>query len=87
MATTQELVQLKSAAAAVLDGAPVLFAYLYGSVARGDAHLGSDLDIAVMFERSVPAEERLRHELALGLAFDARLGGGERTSGTSPRCR
>jgi hypothetical protein len=28
-----------------------------------------------MFDRSVPAEERLRHELALGLTIDARLGG------------
>ena len=75
MVTTQELDRLKSAAAAVLDGAPVRFAYLYGSVARGDAHPGSDLDIAVMFERSVPAAQRLSLELALGLAFDARLGG------------
>jgi len=75
MVTIQDLDRLKCAAAAVLDGTPVRFAYLYGSVARGDAHPGSDVDIAVMFERSVPEEERLRHELALGLAFDARLGG------------
>ena len=75
MVTIQELDRLKGAAAAVLDGAPVRFAYLYGSVARGEAHPGSDLDIAVMFERSVSAEERLSLELALGLALDARLGG------------
>jgi hypothetical protein len=75
MVTIHDLDRLKGAAAAVLGGAPVRFAYLYGSVARGDAHPGSDVDIAVMFDRSVPAEERLRLELALGLAFDARLGG------------
>jgi hypothetical protein len=75
MITLQELDRLKASAAVVLDGAPVRFAYLYGSVARGEAHAGSDLDIAVMFERSVPAEERLRRELELGLAFDAQLGG------------
>jgi len=75
MPTDQEFDQLKDAAAAVLVGAPVRFAYLYGSVARGDAHPGSDVDIAVMFDRSVPAEERLRQELALGLTFDAELGG------------
>jgi predicted nucleotidyltransferase len=75
MVTIQDLDRLKGAAAAVLDGAPVRFAYLYGSVARGDTHPGSDVDIAVMFERLVPAAERLRHELALGLVFDARLGG------------
>jgi hypothetical protein len=74
MAGIQELDRLK-AAAAVFDGSPVSFAYLYGSVARGDTHPGSDVDIAVMFERSVPAGERLDLELSLGLAFDARLGG------------
>ena len=75
MITLQELDRLKAAAAAVLHDAPVCFAYLYGSVARGEAHPGSDLDVAVMFERSVPAEERLSLELALGLALDAQLGG------------
>jgi predicted nucleotidyltransferase len=75
MPTDQEFDRLKGAAAAVLAGAPVRFAYLYGSVARGDAHPGSDVDIAVMFDRSVPAKDRLRQELALGLTFDARLGG------------
>ena len=75
MVTIPPIDQLKHVAAAVLADVPVCFAYLYGSVARGDAHPGSDVDIAVMFERSVPEEERLRHELALGLAFDARLGG------------
>jgi hypothetical protein len=75
MATVQGLDRLKSAAAAVLAAAPVRFAYLYGSTARGDAHPDSDVDIAVMFDPSVPAEQRLRLELELGLAFDARLGG------------
>jgi predicted nucleotidyltransferase len=75
MVSIQDLERLKGAAAAVFDDGPVQFAYLYGSVARGEAHASSDVDIAVMFERSVPAEERLRRELELGLAFDARLGG------------
>jgi hypothetical protein len=75
MITLQGLDRLKAAAAAVLHDAPVRFAYLYGSVARGEAHPGSDLDIAVMFERTVPAEKRLSLELAIGLALDAHLGG------------
>jgi predicted nucleotidyltransferase len=74
MIALQELDRLKAAIAVVLREAPVRFAYLYGSVARGEAHPGSDLDVAVMFERSVPAEERLSLELALGLALDAQLG-------------
>jgi predicted nucleotidyltransferase len=57
MVALLELDRLKAAAAAVLHDAPVRFAYLYGSVARGDAHPGSDVDVAVMFERSVPAED------------------------------
>lgn len=75
MAMVRDLDRLKGAAAAVLIGAPVRFAYLYGSVARGDAHPGSDLDIAVMFDGSLPAEERLHLELSLGLALDSLLGG------------
>ena len=74
MVTIPPIDQLKHVAAAVLADVPVCFAYLYGSVARGDAHPGSDVDIAVMFDRSVPTEERLRLELQLGLAFDAQFG-------------
>ena len=75
MIALQGLDRLKAAAVAVLHDAPARFAYLYGSVARGEAHPGSDLDVAVMFERTVPTEKRLSLELALGLALDARLGG------------
>lgn len=31
----------------------VIFAYLYGSVARGDTHKFSDIDIAVFFREPV----------------------------------
>jgi predicted nucleotidyltransferase len=33
----------------------IVSAYLYGSAARGEAHAGSDLDIAVLFEETPPA--------------------------------
>jgi predicted nucleotidyltransferase len=49
---------------------PVVCAYVYGSVARGDAWAGSDLDLAVLFAGDVPLEEYQRYEVAIGLATD-----------------
>jgi len=51
-----------TASAAIFAPEPVLYAYLYGSYARGDVHPFSDIDIAVY-----------RLEMNLGLALDAHL--------------
>lgn len=52
----------------VLEGYPVRLAVLFGSRATGDAVTGSDVDIAVEFERGVPHERRL--ELFVPLVTD-----------------
>ena len=51
---------------------PVLFAYLYGSYAKGAAHAFSDLDIAVCIER-LDVKACLDLELSLGLRIDEKL--------------
>lgn len=70
MATVDEL---HAAVRAVLAGEPVVFAYLFGSRARGAARPGSDVDIAVMLEDSVPDEEHLRLTLRLGRLLEQAL--------------
>jgi len=57
--------QLTVVAPAVLKDEPVVFAYLFGSHATGQAHPGSDVDVAVMLEDGVPEEERLETLLRL----------------------
>ena len=55
--------RLKDAAERVLPEAPVLFAYVFGSVARGESTRHSDIDVAVYVD---PATRRD----ALDLSFD-----------------
>lgn len=74
-ADSDRLSLLRRVACEVLEGTSVLFAYLYGSEARGEAGIASDVDVAVMFDAGVHPAEYLRRELALGLAFDAGIGG------------
>ena len=57
----------------ILEGQPVLFAYLYGSHAAGDAHAGSDVDIAVFLADSA-VDKPMRIESIIALAFDDALG-------------
>ena len=40
----------------------VILAYLFGSVARGEAHLESDVDIAVLFDEKIKKDDYLRKE-------------------------
>jgi uncharacterized protein len=54
---------------------PVLLSYLYGSYARGDIHVFSDIDIGVYLEEINP-KKILDVELSLGLEFDDIIGGG-----------
>ena len=60
------LSSLRETASRVLADAPVLFAYLFGSHARGTAAPDSDVDVAVLLEDSVPPASYL--DLSLRLA-------------------
>jgi hypothetical protein len=51
---------------------PVLFAYLYGSYAKGEAHALSDLDVAIYVEGLDP-RACLDLELSLALRIDEKL--------------
>ncbi|MCF8080933.1 MAG: nucleotidyltransferase domain-containing protein [Desulfobacterales bacterium] len=57
----------------ILERFPVLFAYLYGSHAAGDAHAASDVDIAVFLANNT-IDEAMRLESTIALAFDDALG-------------
>jgi uncharacterized protein len=65
--------ELSAAAREILAGAPVVFAYLFGSQATGTARPDSDVDIAVLYDESVPAEQRFGETLQLGLRFEHAL--------------
>ncbi|HEX6207982.1 MAG TPA: nucleotidyltransferase domain-containing protein [Actinomycetota bacterium] len=56
---------LREAAPGVLEDEPVVFAYLFGSQATGQAHPRSDVDVAVMLDETVPEDERLETSLRL----------------------
>jgi len=58
----------------VLDAAPVSVGVLYGSVARGDSHGRSDVDIAVAFEGADEPAQRARDRLELIDDLSAVLG-------------
>ena len=47
----------------------VLAAYLFGSLAKGISHAQSDIDVAVIFEPSVPPSEYFKREAAVTLAL------------------
>ena len=57
--------QLREAAPAVLKDEPVVFAYLFGSKATGQAHPRSDVHVAVMLEGRVPEDKPLETSLRL----------------------
>jgi predicted nucleotidyltransferase len=58
--------RVRSAAQAGMPDEPVIFAYLFGSRATGDARASSDTDIAVLATRGLSAEQRaiLRNRVA-----------------------
>lgn len=70
------LPRMRATAAEVFAGQGVRFAYLFGSHARGQARIGSDVDVAVYFHGDVPANEYLERSLMLAgrLAHRARTG-------------
>ncbi|MBI4770247.1 MAG: nucleotidyltransferase domain-containing protein [Chloroflexi bacterium] len=66
---------IKPCVASVLAGHPVALAYLYGSVAAGQTHPFSDVDIAVVVETdAVRPAGQLRFELALEEEIGRRCG-------------
>jgi uncharacterized protein len=56
----------------IFEGTPDLFAYLYGSYAKGSPHPFSDLDIGIFVE-GLPTGDCLRLELSLSLKMDELL--------------
>lgn len=68
--------RLTEAAPQVFEGEPVMFAYLFGSMATGRTHARSDVDVAVYVEPSEAGERYLdlRLTLASRLATSARVG-------------
>jgi predicted nucleotidyltransferase len=65
--------KLHKIAAAVFEGTPVLFAYLYGSYAKGLSHPFSDLDVGIYVE-GLDTKACLNLELLLSLSIDEKLG-------------
>ncbi|PIP39094.1 MAG: hypothetical protein COX19_08975 [Desulfobacterales bacterium CG23_combo_of_CG06-09_8_20_14_all_51_8] len=57
----------------IFANTPVLFAYLYGSVALDQAHPFSDLDIAVNIGTQLSLKESLSLELSLSLEIDKQM--------------
>jgi predicted nucleotidyltransferase len=70
--------QLRAGAHEAFAGTPVIFAYLFGSHARGAARGGSDVDVAVSCDPlgDADARLRLRLELAGRLERTTRAGSG-----------
>ena len=63
---------ISEAAPEILEKYPVLLAYLYGSVATGNVHPFSDIDIAV-YVQNLPASGYLGLELSTSLEFDKKM--------------
>jgi len=64
--------KLRTAAPDVFEGTPVLFAYLYGSYAKGLSHPFSDLDVGIFVE-GLDIRAGLDLELSLALRLDEKL--------------
>lgn len=56
----------------IFESVPVRFAYLYGSVAIGQAHPFSDLDVAI-YVPPLSVREKMDLEMSLSLDIDERL--------------
>jgi predicted nucleotidyltransferase len=59
------LERLRACAADVFVGEPVVFAYLFGSMATGQARPDSDVDVAVYLSPEVSSDDYLRFSLSL----------------------
>jgi uncharacterized protein len=65
--------QLRHDIAEVVGSYPVLFSYVFGSIARGEERADSDVDVAVHFAPGLDAGERFRLCLRLGVDLEADL--------------
>ncbi len=65
MAAMDRLDRLRGAASGSFERTPVVFAYLFGSVAQGRAGPASDVDVAVYLEPDAPPERYLHLSLEL----------------------
>jgi len=65
--------KLREIAAQIFEKTPVLFAYLYGSYAKGLSHRFSDLDVGIYAE-DLDLKSCLDLELSLALRIDENLG-------------
>jgi len=69
---SQDIVsQLRRELPGLLMDRPVLVAYLYGSLARGEATPLSDVDIALVTEQPLPSLDRLDLELDVEVELSA----------------
>jgi predicted nucleotidyltransferase len=68
--------RLREAAGRELEESPVLVAYLFGSAATGRTHAGSDVDVAIVLEPSVPAGRYLDRSLDVARRLSAASGVG-----------
>lgn len=69
--TSLEIIKKLSRIAPDFFGAfPVLFSYLYGSIAIDQAHPFSDLDIAIYVTPDLPIKDSLSLEMSLSLEID-----------------
>jgi len=64
--------KLKQSASSIFAETPVLFAYLYGSFAKGVTHPFSDLDVGIFVE-GLDTKACLNLELSLSLRIDESL--------------
>src|SRR5512136_1462191 len=64
--------KLQAMASTIFEKTPVLFAYLYGSYAKGLSHPFSDLDVGIFVE-GLERRSCLNLELSLALRIDERL--------------
>jgi uncharacterized protein len=70
----ESLDELVTSIASVLADEPVAFAYVFGSVARGEARPGSDVDVAVHFQPGTEAHTRFTRSLSIGVELERALG-------------
>lgn len=67
--------RLRDTVPSALSGEPVVCAYLFGSVARGEARARSDIDVAVLLD-DAPSTDPLEARLRIAATIEQRAGVG-----------
>lgn len=68
--------RLRDTVPSALSGEPVVCAYLFGSVARGEARSRSDIDVAVLLDDEALPTDALETRLRIAGAVEERAGVG-----------